>query len=175
MKTLICNSSKSKLVTMIHGDFWKNNMLFSEDDNKVCFIDFQMLAINHPANDFWYFLSICTDSKWRRENLESVIKAYFNVFIEYYARVPGLPDLTFGEFRAEIERQRPTALILGAEVLPNVLSPNEINVHLFVMNDLKRKRAAEICGEDIEITPEIAEIRRRLIDLVEEAAAFNII
>lgn len=53
--------SKSKIVTVCHGDVWSNNMLFTEDDESVTLIDFQMLGRVHPALDLWYFLAVNSD------------------------------------------------------------------------------------------------------------------
>ena len=44
----------SVLRTMVHGDFWVNNLMFSSDqpddpDLTVTLLDFQMLTIAHPA------------------------------------------------------------------------------------------------------------------------------
>ena len=44
----------SQLKTMIHGDFWVNNMMFSSDDPEdedltVTLLDFQQLMIAHPS------------------------------------------------------------------------------------------------------------------------------
>ena len=44
----------SKLRTMIHGDFWLNNLMFSSEDPeevdlRVTLLDFQQLIIAHPA------------------------------------------------------------------------------------------------------------------------------
>ena len=44
----------SKLRTMVHGDFWVNNMMFSSDDPQaedltVTLLDFQQMTITHPS------------------------------------------------------------------------------------------------------------------------------
>ena len=44
----------SQLRTMVHGDFWVNNMLFSSEDAQdedlaVTLLDFQQLMIAHPS------------------------------------------------------------------------------------------------------------------------------
>ena len=44
----------SQLKTMVHGDFWVNNMMFSsedpeEEDLDVTLLDFQQLVIAHPS------------------------------------------------------------------------------------------------------------------------------
>ncbi len=68
--------SKSKIVTVCHGDVWSNNMLFTEDDESVTLIDFQMLGRVHPALDLWYFLAVNSDKvscragsnlRWRKK------------------------------------------------------------------------------------------------------------
>ena len=48
-------------------------MLFSEDESKVTLIDYQQMALVHPARDFWHFLSATTDAEFRRAHLTSLV------------------------------------------------------------------------------------------------------
>lgn len=47
----------SKFQTIVHGDFWSNNMMFHCDEegkpDKVRFFDYQMMMVGHPVQDIW--------------------------------------------------------------------------------------------------------------------------
>ncbi len=166
---------ESKIRTVIHGDFWQNNLLFSEDNLKACMVDFQMLSIGHPARDIWYFFYICSDSTWRKEHLGQALESYFNTF-RIYLDLGGL-KMSFEEFNKEVQDRRSYGLFLGSEVVPNVLSPNALvldNMNAF--SAMKAKRKQEIAGEPKDDDhPMVTEIRRRLVDMVLEAAELEMI
>jgi aminoglycoside phosphotransferase (APT) family kinase protein len=42
--------------------------MFSETDDEVAFIDFQMMSLSHPARDIWYFLAVNTDKVGPHQN-----------------------------------------------------------------------------------------------------------
>lgn len=48
-------------------------MLFSKDESKVTLIDYQQMALLHPARDIWHFLSATTDAEFRRAHLTSLV------------------------------------------------------------------------------------------------------
>ena len=177
IKKVFRHFKETQLKTMCHGDFWINNMLFTEDDEKVTFIDFQMMGICPIGLDFWYFLYFCTDSKWRGEHLKPILRTYYQIFIEYYEKVPNLKPLSYEDFEKEIFALRLYGFIMGAECVPNMLTPEKWsydNVTLLSFKSaMENRRMKDICGENVELVPERIEIRRRLIDLVEEAAKDN--
>lgn len=60
----------SRYFTLMHGDFWSNNMLFKEDPEtnepkEVKLIDFQMTGTGEPFYDIGYYLHISTDAAFR--------------------------------------------------------------------------------------------------------------
>lgn len=86
--------------------------------------------------------------------------------------------MTFEEFEAEVQSRRAFGIIMGTEVLPNVLSPEALSLSNFrAFQALKLKRENEIAGEPTNENDkyEILEVRRRLVDIVEEAAEIGII
>ena len=34
--------------------------MFSEDESQVVLLDYQIMALAHPAKDIWYFLSVAS-------------------------------------------------------------------------------------------------------------------
>ncbi len=106
----------SRLLTITHGDFWSNNMMFSHDGatglpTSIKLIDFQMMGRGHPAADICYFLHINTDRDFRREHLQGLLRDYFDVFSGYLGS--DMEDFSFDQFEEEFQERRDIGLILG--------------------------------------------------------------
>jgi len=116
--------------TLVHGDAWVNNMMFSSNDPgdenlRVKLLDFQGIVMGHPARDLWYLLQIGTDVDFRRKHLETVFREYYIVFSSYL-EAGGL-RVEFTSFRDECEKLRaPVSLLLGNIVLFLTLNPEPL-------------------------------------------------
>ncbi|KAL2725790.1 uncharacterized protein V1477_018228 [Vespula maculifrons] len=71
--------------TIIHKDFWVNNMMFHRDQNghvdDVKFIDFQNYMYSNPVGEILFFLHSSTDDNVRANNLEELTDLYYEIFI----------------------------------------------------------------------------------------------
>jgi thiamine kinase-like enzyme len=107
----------SKITTIIHGDLWSNNMMFSNDSDgipgKIKLLDFQMGHVAHPAIDLCYFLYSNTDSAFRKNNLDRCLREYFVVFRKY---LTGLEDFGYDEFKKEYDSWLEPGIISGMTV-----------------------------------------------------------
>ncbi|XP_047106177.1 uncharacterized protein LOC124775387 [Schistocerca piceifrons] len=77
-KTLKKKVQDTKLKVLVHGDCWKNNMMFkysSGDVVDVRFVDFQMTHVSSPARDLAYFLYANTGLDVH-ERLPSLLETY---------------------------------------------------------------------------------------------------
>merc|ERR1711860_88684 len=79
-QNLICHKAdkigNDSLTTLIHGDFWSNNMMFRYEDSKpvqVKVLDYQMMMIKKPFQDIFYFLYVNTDRSFRKTYLDLVL------------------------------------------------------------------------------------------------------
>jgi len=169
----------SQLRTMIHGDFWLNNMMFSCEDNElsVTLLDFQQLMIAHPARDLWYFLYSSTDKQFRDHHLKDVLREYYNTFSKYL-ELEGV-SLTFQEFCQEMNSVR-VALGLGFSIgiLFIALSPEPLG-DILSMTGFKRfqetqKRFMARPPSD-EDHPNVKELRRRMVEVVRDLDQENLL
>lgn len=162
--------ARSKIVTLCHGDLWINNMMFSQDETKVTFLDFQIMQILHPARDIWYFLAGATDGDFRREHLHDLLKDYFQVF-QVYLVESGI-SLTFEEFEKEVLDRRDFLLLYTVSFMPTFMATEKIEFNSFGdMKELTKRREVEIGrATGPGDTENLLEIRRRMINMIEEAA-----
>ncbi len=180
-------------MTMIHGDFWSNNMMFAHDNEgnptDIKLIDFQMMGRGHPALDICYLLHINTDSEFRSKHLETVLREYYQVFSTYLDKDL---NMNFKIFEKEFQERRQYGLVLGLlvsdeyhtlaqcmlktnynltlQVMPNVTSPNHREFKTLAdWKELNTKRHEEIAGPDADdIHPGIKEMRRKIVGMVHE-------
>ncbi|XP_065656068.1 uncharacterized protein LOC136081805 [Hydra vulgaris] len=166
---------RSKILTMCHGDAWSNNMFFNEDESYVTLIDYQMMSFYHPALDIWYMLSVSTDREFRKVHLRNLLQDYFKVFVSY-AKDAGV-EMIFEEFEEEINIRRDVMLSLGLTIMPNVLSPFQIDFGGWrSISELNKKREREIGGAPKpDDHPMVREIRRRVLGIVLEAEEIGFI
>ena len=132
-------------------------------------IDFQIMQPAHPARDIWYFFQSCTDSAWRKQHLDPCLKAYFDIFSLYLEQND--IQMSYEEFRAELEERRHVCLFIGPAMLPVALNPERRDVFASwseMRNFFKWQKEMLAAPDKEDDHPMILEIRRRLIDLVEE-------
>lgn len=77
-----------KLNTLVHCDFWCNNLLFKEEDTstRCCVIDWQMVMYSRPAIDVALLIttSLCPDE--RRKHGSDLLSAYWDSFTARLAK-----------------------------------------------------------------------------------------
>ncbi len=104
----------SPIATIVHGDLWTNNMMFSGDADgnpeEVRLLDFQAGRIAHPALDLAYFLYCNTDAVFRKAHLDRCLREYFGVFGLY---LTGLEGFGFEEFKREWDKYLEAGMIMG--------------------------------------------------------------
>lgn len=123
----------SKFKTIIHGDFWSNNIMFHYDKegkpDKVRFFDFQLMAMVHPVQDIWYvLLSICnlqfqypfysyflyinTDKCFREKYLDLCLRSYYAVLQNYLIG----QEFSYNMFKKEFDEHRLGGMLFGLMV-----------------------------------------------------------
>merc|ERR1711915_274280 len=165
---------KSKMKTVVHGDFWVNNILFSSDDPndtdlKVTLVDFQQLTLCHPARDLWYLLYSNVDREFRTQHLHTVLKEYFQVFSSYLRQ--GGTLISYEDFLREINWFRAgMALLYSSMMLMIGLNPEPLRFATtadtrHVTKTFKRQ-LSEVPKESDD--PLMKEIRRRILGTILE-------
>ncbi len=131
-------------------------------------IDYQGLHLAHPARDIWQFFGSCTDSSWRKEHVDIMLQTYFYTFSKY-VEDSGI-NMGFEAFAKEIHDRWGIAMFNMVPFLPEVLNPEEWKFKKdqdakdnFKWRDEMLASANKDSGH-----PTITEIKRRLVDLVEE-------
>lgn len=72
-----------KLNTLVHCDFWCNNLLFKEEEDttRCCIIDWQMVTYGRPAIDVAMLISTSLEPSERRKHGASLLSDYWDAFM----------------------------------------------------------------------------------------------
>jgi hypothetical protein len=95
--------------TLIHADFWVNNMMFCYETDEnipacVKFLDFQIVQYSSPVRDLIFFLYTSTAEGVRSENYEDLIRLYHENFTDCLKAVGcDISSFTFQSLLDEIE------------------------------------------------------------------------
>lgn len=84
-------------LTLIHGDFRLDNMLFDSQTQKVKFIDFQAVHYGHPAYDLAQFIVQCHEDA--HSVVDELLLIYYNTLME---KLPHL-NLTFESLSSTVK------------------------------------------------------------------------
>ncbi|CAG9568730.1 unnamed protein product [Danaus chrysippus] len=143
-----------------HGDCWINNVLFRDQDTKrdLCFVDYQALRYANPVTDILYFVYICTDSEFRSEHFENIIKIYydnFKLFLEQFD-INGETVYPQNVFEKDMKEFLPFGLLIALVELRIVSSSSN------VMSD-------ELNEYDNKIESQHEDLKTRVNDVVNES------
>ncbi|XP_050687158.1 uncharacterized protein LOC126993077 isoform X2 [Eriocheir sinensis] len=107
-----------KLNTLVHCDFWCNNLLFKEDDSntRCCIIDWQMVMFSRPAIDVAFLIttSLCPDE--RRKHGRDLLSTYWDSFMARLSKF-GIEDKAIKYTKEDLEADYKSAQAMAALVV----------------------------------------------------------
>ena len=141
--------------TVIHGDFWINNLLFHRNEHSeiddVKFIDFQAYHYDSLLKELHYFLVISLDEETLDNHIVDLVNFYFDKFIERLKCIKyDISNFSKESFDEELRKQAAnnfpicslTLKFFTHEIEENSKSPAEIRAEIFESecSDTYRKR-----------------------------------
>jgi hypothetical protein len=106
-------------VSLIHGDYRLDNLLFAGDEPTA--VDWQTLELGLPGRDLGYFLGTALPPEQRRAQEQALVAAYHQRLAELGVEdYP--PDLCFHDYRIGVV-QAPVITILGCVYSPGESTP----------------------------------------------------
>ncbi|XP_028129630.1 uncharacterized protein LOC114325698 [Diabrotica virgifera virgifera] len=111
--------------TIVHQDVWINNtMQVMENDVAIKnkFVDFQMCQLGMPADDLIFFLFSSVEFTCLKDNLDSLIKHYYESFISILKQLNlYTEDFSYEKFLEEFKTPGKLAIVRTLFMLPNVI------------------------------------------------------
>ncbi|KAK4305624.1 hypothetical protein Pmani_022490, partial [Petrolisthes manimaculis] len=107
-----------KLNTLVHCDFWCNNLLFREAEDKTncCIIDWQMVMHGRPAIDVALLVSTSLGSVERRKHGKELLETYWAALCSRLRKY-GLENELAKYTREDLERDYKSGLAMSALVV----------------------------------------------------------
>ncbi|XP_066260936.1 uncharacterized protein [Euwallacea similis] len=110
MEERFVGGGKEPWSTLIHNDFWVNNMLIKSSEEAsskylVKLLDFQACTYSSFARDVVFFLLVSVNDEVQRKHFDDLLRYYFDELTTLLAKinVPGL-KLSYEEYLEEIDR-----------------------------------------------------------------------
>ncbi|CAK1547827.1 unnamed protein product [Leptosia nina] len=156
-----------KTNVLCHGDFWLNNILFKQMDNeeKLCFLDFQAMRYANPLTDIVYFLYICTDSQFRSDYTDKLLDVYYDsikTFLSLFD-IDASSIYTRDELGSNMEDYKAYGLLIALVemriIIPNIQTDQEpkkghisdVDLKIYEKSDiLFRSRINDVATEAME-------------------------
>ncbi|KAK7078113.1 hypothetical protein SK128_025517 [Halocaridina rubra] len=91
------------LKTVIHGDFWAGQLMYSDDESEAIVIDWQYCSINNAASDILSMFFMSCSPHILEYHLDEVLKSYWNSLQAVMEAAAVAINVTYEEFRENIE------------------------------------------------------------------------
>lgn len=111
--SLICRYDGDRLMTLNHGDYWINNILFKETDRglDLRMIDFQLIRWVSPVFDIVKLIVCSVQFPVIENHSEELFRAYVDQFNDTLKSVDCDYSYTFDQFNSDMKHQRYNYLV----------------------------------------------------------------
>lgn len=102
-KHIRSTSRRNPLInTVIHGDLWAGQLLYSDDETLASVIDWQFCHIDNPVSDIMSMFFMSSDPKILEENLDDILESYWDTLSNTVQAGGGSLDITLEELMANV-------------------------------------------------------------------------
>lgn len=115
------------LNTIVHGDLWAGQLLYSDDESLASVIDWQFCHVDNPVSDIVSMFFMSSDPKILEENLDEVLKSYWHTFSETVRAGGASVDITLEQLMANIEEMWMYGFMFLAVSIHDFLNGNNIS------------------------------------------------
>ena len=91
------------LRTVVHGDLWAGQLLYSADESSVSIIDWQFCHLDNPIIDIMSMFFMSTDPQVLEEHLEDIMQDYWSVLCRVVETGGGEVGVTLEQLMANVE------------------------------------------------------------------------
>lgn len=89
--------------TVVHGDYWAGQLMYSEDESNVMMIDWQHCNVDNPASDILSMLFMSSHPSVLEDHLEEVVQSYWES-LSFNAKKFGVSlDITIEQLRQNVD------------------------------------------------------------------------
>ncbi|KAL7638677.1 UNVERIFIED_CONTAM: hypothetical protein RMT77_011249 [Armadillidium vulgare] len=128
--------------TVVHGDLWTAQCMFSKDEKDVLILDWQFCNINNPVVDIMGMLFMGSNPAVLEENLNKVLNSYWQAFISNLKKNDVAIPCSYEDFVENIECHWMTGFLYIAVSLHDFLGEDNISFKRLegLMNFLHKRK-----------------------------------
>ena len=89
--------------TIVHGDYWAGQLMYTEDESSVMMIDWQHCNIDNPSSDVLSMLFMSSHPSVLEDHLEEVLQCYWDSLHHNAKKVGVSLGVTYEQFRRNID------------------------------------------------------------------------
>ena len=90
--------------TIIHGDLWAGQCLFSEDEKSACVLDWQFCEFGNPSLDIATMFFMSTNPEVLENRFDSLLKAYWSKLTKTLDEFEHKISFSYEEFAENVEK-----------------------------------------------------------------------
>ncbi|XP_071530138.1 uncharacterized oxidoreductase dhs-27-like [Panulirus ornatus] len=115
------------LNTVVHGDLWAGQLLYSEDESSANLIDWQFCHVSNPVSDIMSMFFMSSDPEIFEENLDEILESYWHTFTETVTAGGASVDITLEQLMINIEEMWMHGFMVLAVSIHDFLSADNIS------------------------------------------------
>ena len=129
VKQLINISDRNSFInTLIHGDYWAGQILYSEDESEACILDWQFGCVGNPVVDITCFLLMSSQADVYRNHLDKVLQTYW-LTLTSTLDIAGVPlNVKYEQLKLSVERNWMHGFMVTASSISTFLQEDKITV-----------------------------------------------
>ncbi|XP_068242062.1 uncharacterized protein [Palaemon carinicauda] len=129
------------LRTVVHGDYWAGQLMYSEDGSNVMMIDWQHCNVDNPSSDILSMLFMSSHPSVLEEHLEEVIQSYWESLSRNAEKFGVSLDITYDQLRKNVDDLMLFGFMMVGISIPEFLGGGSLTPErlLGYVNFLERK------------------------------------
>nr|XP_027225899.1 uncharacterized protein LOC113817979 [Penaeus vannamei] len=115
--------------TLIHGDLWTGNVMFSGDNTSAVILDWQFASVDNPVCDILSLLLMSSHPVVYEQHLNDVLRSYWQSLTEALEKNGASVDCTFEDLSRCVEEMWMYGFMFFTASLPDLLDNNITALH----------------------------------------------
>ncbi|KAL7638680.1 UNVERIFIED_CONTAM: hypothetical protein RMT77_011252 [Armadillidium vulgare] len=128
--------------TVIHGDLWSNQCMFSRNEKDVVILDWQFSNVGNPVVDLMGMFFMSTDPAVLEEHLDEILDCYWQALNSNLKKNDVIVPCSFEDFVDNVECHWMTGFLYIASSIHDFLAGDNISLKRLegLMNFLNRRK-----------------------------------
>lgn len=125
---ILSTSRRHQLLrTVVHGDLWAGQLLYSADESSASIIDWQFCHVDNPVSDVMSMFFMSTDPHVLEEYLEDIMQDYWGILCKVVEAGGGELGVTFEQLMSNVEEMWMYGFMFLAVSLHDFLGSDNIS------------------------------------------------